>query len=711
MRALYGWLIGALALFVMGSEPPRAEACGTSTWPVFVPESHPEAPFEEYTTGNLGIVYPGFADTYLVMAYRYLAGLPLAPEEQVAARGVLNARLMGERLERPGSPPPRDVAWRRWASVYERVTGKPPTSSELGFTVDYAYQENCLADGVETAAETLEQRVQRFGAKGAPAARYAEAQDLVFQCCDRAKQVIPPPLPTNASALERADRAYQTAAAHFYAGQLPEAEARFRAIAAGTDDFGWRDAARLSHVRSLARQGAFTQARAELERLLAEPSASRIHAELRRYRVFVDAHLDREQAAVALSVRLGQGPLGEEFGAALYDLAYLGAPAQPPRSDRLGTFIRALRAGAKGHGTALELYQRTKNDVWLVAALLTAQASLGAALDPILTAAAAVPAARPAFATAAYHRLKLLVERDGPSPRLYRETRDALARLPQPVARSTRHAFAELALLCAPDLSAVLAHSATERAGIMQDGATYAVPEPPAERRHYLHPTAAQLFNRQLPSALWARAAQAPQLPSSIRPRVVASAYVRAHLLGHHKTARALAALVRREHPALASRVVAVEGATSDDLRRLALLDLLLEAPSLSYELRHDGAGPITPEPIDTMYGEYLWCEARASAAVPTVMGRANAGKQVSAEQRVLAELGAGPSFVAREAVALARRLPKDPRVPKLLHLAVRATRFGCQGEDNRRWSRAAFQTLHQQYPRSAWAKRTPYYY
>jgi len=53
-----------------------------------------------------------------------------------------------------------------------------------------------------------------------------------------------------------------------------------------------------------------------------------------------------------------------------------------------------------------------------------------------------------------------------------------------------------------------------------------------------------------------------------------------------------------------------------------------------------------------------------------------------------------------------------DEYLPETLHLAVRATRFGCRRPaDNGPWSRAAFKLLHERYPASEWAKRTPYWF
>ena len=50
-------------------------------------------------------------------------------------------------------------------------------------------------------------------------------------------------------------------------------------------------------------------------------------------------------------------------------------------------------------------------------------------------------------------------------------------------------------------------------------------------------------------------------------------------------------------------------------------------------------------------------------------------------------------------------------RVPEALHLAVRATRYGCTDDETGQWSSKAFQLLRRRYPKSEWAAKTKYHY
>src|SRR5262249_9753412 len=85
--------------------------------------------------------------------------------------------------------------------------------------------------------------------------------------------------------------------------------------------------------------------------------------------------------------------------------------------------------------------------------------------------------------------------------------------------------------------------------------------------------------------------------------------------------------------------------------------------------------------------------------------------KAAAAEWRKLSASGAGSSYLTRQTLAWATANPEDPRIPEALHLAVRATHYGCADESASKLSRAAFTLLHDKYPNSKWTKQTEYWY
>jgi len=78
---------------------------------------------------------------------------------------------------------------------------------------------------------------------------------------------------------------------------------------------------------------------------------------------------------------------------------------------------------------------------------------------------------------------------------------------------------------------------------------------------------------------------------------------------------------------------------------------------------------------------------------------------------REIAALGAMRSYLGAEALKWAREKRRDVDVAEALALAVQQWHFGCG--DDAKWDIAhqAFTVLHRQFPQSAAAKRTPYWY
>ncbi|MEJ7700970.1 MAG: hypothetical protein WKF71_15185 [Pyrinomonadaceae bacterium] len=85
--------------------------------------------------------------------------------------------------------------------------------------------------------------------------------------------------------------------------------------------------------------------------------------------------------------------------------------------------------------------------------------------------------------------------------------------------------------------------------------------------------------------------------------------------------------------------------------------------------------------------------------------------RQAETEQAKLRAVGSSATFLAKRAVEFATRHPAHALTPEILHLGVRATRYGCQNAQTLTFSKQAFQILHKQFPNSEWTKKTPYYF
>ena len=135
---------------------------------------------------------------------------------------------------------------------------------------------NCPADAFRTAANTLTERIRQFGADSGDLQEWVRAQDQVFSNCSGARVIPAPAAPESPEILQK-DRAYQIAAAHFYAGDLAVAERLFRDIA---DDPAshWRPLAPYLIARALLRQGSLVPRYDDVDKAKLTAAKQTLHA-------------------------------------------------------------------------------------------------------------------------------------------------------------------------------------------------------------------------------------------------------------------------------------------------------------------------------------------------------------------------------------------------------------------------------------------------
>jgi hypothetical protein len=698
---------------------------------------------EAFAKGNVGIVRPRFARRYLVQAYRRFSGQPPLPN------------LVGP-LEPPdyaASPsPPRQVwlAWRRWttAGALMRTGEWMDTDRRIG---NYQTVRNCLDDAFVSAMRTGKARIAQWGGASAAASDWVKAQDAVFANCSGDLLVLPEPAPPGADALTRADRAYQTAAAYFYAMRFDEAAKRFQAIAADTTS-PWRPYGRYLAARALIRQatipdtpakGGLAAAEAELRRVIEDPGAAALHGSARGLLDFIAARsrpLERlETIAASLSTgravtdqqivdyqRLMDRLLGDTT-----EYEYQGIEARDgiTRSGGLNDWVIVMQGtGAGAAERAVAQWTRTRGAPWLVAALWKLPADHAGA-GPLLDAAAAIDRSSPAFATLAFLRVRLLAERGARD-----EARALLAGLP--VTPEPGFEVETINLLAAERMKLAanldeLVHHATRTRVSEHDGVGS---RPPAKPLPVFDDDAGVVFSQKLPLAMLVHAVREPTLPARLRLRVASAAFVRAVLLQRHDEARELAAIVRPMTPALGSDLDRFLGATTPANRHIAAVRLLLRTPGLRAGVwgLEDNQVPESGEParkFDHMFRRNLWCsfapdgpERRipdshllsliypTGVPSPAFLSPAEIA-DVDRELTALAALGTAPAYLAEEAVKWAKARPRDQDAAEALAHAVEAGRWGCAEGSARASSRSAFQTLHRLFPKSEWARRTKYWY
>lgn len=725
------------------------EACSSSSESVARSLRHPDLPVSPYVAGHLGVIEPTYARLHLAVAYLWLTGKGIDPAARPSVLRLYQKRLapVDEAKVAPGSVAPTAVdPVAEWDKERARVLGSAPASpgragqtNPSGATqptytsASFTSIDNCLLDAFRMAKDTLLDRESKVsGANPAASAsselvEWVRAQDVVFSNCpDPKKKAVPAALPATATPRARADRAYQIASALFYSEQWDDAEKRYRAIAADKAS-PWSKLARYMVARVMMRRatvGRDTADAPELSRALGELDAQlrdadlvTLHPAVRSYRHLVRMRRDQKALLPEVAARLAAGGTGIETGSLLEDYTLLvdfdeDVLGKGPSSDDLTAFVGTVQ-GKRSFDFAMTKHTANpSSEAWLVAALMTATRATDARVATLIPEALAVPPGSAAYATARFHALRLSAARG--------ESRAVLTDLLQKTrvglgtnsGLSTRNAFTRLAASIAPDLPWFLREAAVTPAGSSEDmGPVVYDPALPKA----LPPELTEALSAGLPIAVFKDASLSPVLPRAVRAPFAATTWTRALLLGDRATASAVAQVTADLNPALKPFVDRVEHARNDAERRLAVLHALLSFPSLGPDLDAWAAGPTTRSDVYSSSAGHFWCAptmptASSSRELPLFLSTADreaAKKEVAA----LAKLGTGPTWLGFEAAQVAKLLPKDPRSPEVLHLAVRATRFGCKDAKTTDASKAAFQVLHRQYPGSSWAKSTPYYF
>jgi len=186
------------------------------------------------------------------------------------------------------------------------------------------------------------------------------------------------------------------------------------------------------------------------------------------------------------------------------------------------------------------------------------------------------------------------------------------------------------------------------------------------------------------------------------------------------------------DHPLWTSMDV-FRNAAADDEKRFAGIFIILNNPGMKPSVTEGQLRGATLGEIDDLRDNW-WCAdvgadiggvnyTKALSDTVTAFSDADSNfpyprflsdaekTQARTEWQKLIMIGTAPNYLAAQAVAYAKSHPQDAHVPEALSLAVRATHFGCTDKETTKFSKAAFDLLHQKYPSSPWAAKTKYHY
>lgn len=777
-------VVGAVLFFGTG-----VEACGPDFEPdVFLRVSVPDD-VAAFAQGKLGLLGSGYDSKDYAVAYRYLNGGTLSAAEQKAFVGtpapveganqdwtkmtpeeIGKARAAQQAAAEAASAPGQWLAARAEhvpALATKEQATEFPKSWDGTIEFDPSYL-NCPDGAFRTATQTMARRAKEWGGGSAWLKDWIAGQDAVFANCARNATPLPwlPPgqkaaapmgpsvpaeAPANGPPLLKEDRAYQTAAAAFYAKDFDQAARDFEAIAKDTGSpwsrWGTYLAARAT-VRKAFATGKVTnpwggdlasfdmatmqQAQAMLEGLLAHPEPSReaVVAELNFVRLRTEPEKRVNEICTALG---GPGP-DANFAQDLDDLSFALEKELPVKNPApLYAWIEAWRRAPAG-GSPVETWQQTHGLPWLVLAMTQAFAKDADAPQLLAAAENVGPGTgtdRAAWETVFYHRVRLLIGMgkkdearallEGMLPGQIAGTPDSflngLLAERMAVARSFEEflTYAPRTILQGDDVTgaAPLWPCTGHPAWLKEMGHCPVKGQPPG-----FDVDAVTVLNEETPMALWVKAAESPLLPPNLHEDVVLAGWTRAVVLEDAGSAAQMAGLL----PAAIRKTTGTGYAA--DLT-------ILENPGLRPYVETGTSRLGNYAELDEFRDNWWSSDWRGRYQSTSSLGRVDAAGFLTqaqlatgaAEYQKLDQGANGAVVIGQRVVDYAKTHANDATVPKALALVVRATHYGAQAwvTDQKAMQanqaqvtavgKAAFELLHERYPQSEWAKKTPYYY
>jgi hypothetical protein len=686
--------------------------------------------------------------------------------------------LWRERLTLGPSDSSQDDLIKQWIDARKKVptAGAEPSIDVFRQMSEQGYEQyvNCTGDGFRTAILTLDQRIAKFGANSKTVEEWLGAQDQVFSNCSykppgfqsgkenpSVVETIPVSLQSGAGSLARADREYQIAAAYFYAAKFDEAGKRFQAIAQDPAS-PWRQIAALLVARSLIRKTTLSsqedkydkselgRAEKQLKQILGDAKLREMQPSAQRLVDFIELRIHPYETERSLASRLVQEHVGQNLKQNLWDyttlLDKLGPDYPELRdlqqggdlSDWLVTFQDSSQT-ALDH--SLEKWTQTHSLPWLVASLSKVKAGQSA-VPQLLLAAEKVPPSSPAYATVAFHRLRLLSEADQ-SDEVRTRLDKLLSQDRKLLPPSSLNLFLALRLKVATNLEEFLRFAQRVPATVFVDTEGMELPDDAgtpvnptnsqAKEQVLLDADSTEILNKMLPLDVLAQAAESKTLSDDLRRQIALAAWVRAILLDDGKVSGQMLPILESLEPALKHNLETYRVEKSADSAKFDAVFLMLKYPGTRPIVDFGVSRKTLLNEIDN-FRDNWWCIPGEGAKTdpgqnPLPLSKplrvlyqtgepasplfldAEQKRRGQEEWRKLQHLGVAPNYLAEQVLAWAKDRPDDPRVAEALYLVIRSTRYGCKDKDTGGLSKASFQFLHAHYPKSEWAMKTKYWY
>jgi tetratricopeptide (TPR) repeat protein len=634
-------ILAAIFLALLLALPPQlAFACGPDfTAPTYTDLNAPDARDSSYVHGKLGLLERGYYHVYLFEAYRNLTGKTFT-EEELAALKNQPAPSGTFATSRPSVGEQQDW-YAKWQSTRANFLGEKPEFSPMNRALSGVYRMsvrdgqyveyyNCMDDAFANAVHTLQNRASQFGAQSPIIKEWIAAQDQVFENCPGAQgyppqskpAVIPAAARPEDPVLIRADRAYQLAAAFFYAGDFDSAQKAFEGIA---NDPGspYQKIAPYLQARALIRKGtlegkggeydeaALSQAEAQLRAIIADKDSPDFHAAAERLLGFVRIRIHRQERLHELEASLQSAAPAKSFNQDLTDYLWLldrpvltktvaiapaseGKPAQKgvtvDESSRLAGadmtdwILTFSHSCGECYDHSLQRWNETKSLPWLVAAIAQSDAK-DPAVPSLLAGVSKIGPDSPAYLTLTFHRLRLL-EQSGDADAARHDLDQLLVQQGSSMPISARNEFLALRMKLAANLTEFLqfaprlAADATGVTPIPAGKSDYdpGTPEYAATRPHF-DSDASIVLTEKLPLRLLADAAKSNTLPPALRRDIAIAAWTRAVLLKNNAIASEMTPVLTELVPELKDDLAEYAKSTDPGAGESAAIFVILRNP------------------------------------------------------------------------------------------------------------------------------------
>jgi TolA-binding protein len=732
---------------------------------------HPDVPLEKFVQGELGVVEPTFARSYLVIAYRYASGVPLTEDEKQAAIALLQDREIDPSkiyVDVPPNPAPANGYLQEqqdasegpqdWADERAKIvsSASPVDVKRLQELSTYNNYVNCANDAFATAAATLAKRAEKFGKDAPPVQAWVSGQDAVFSNCagDPAKPVVPSAADPSWPEIFRFDREYQIAAAYMYSNQYDQAVQGFQKIAQEKSS-SWHDLAPYLAARTMLRratvevripdapQGTYVQIPAfdpdkmqAAADFIAKTSAAAPNGPfalpMEQLQERAEYHLHPGNRMLQLGELLSKPTPHGRFYNWLWDYTWLmdtrGMIQREIKRNPGQAEEYAQRLAERQNGTitdwiitfqeqdvlsgkhALELWRMHPESVpWLLAALSHAHAK-DQQTPEVLAAAEKVSRSSPAYVSIFYHQMRLKSEL-GKFPEVRSSIDAYLAATPGllPVAKDY---LLNLRLDAASDLNDAvpfLPRTACSLDIRVRENSY-------CPRTINVHSAG---FLDALPLDLQVEVLHSKNFPDEQRANIVRNVWLRAVMLGRYDVARALDAEAFRPgayqtplgDEVTQKLVKEFEAASTPEDKLFAAIFLMQHQYAFGYEMGTAEAWCASPRGFSSDQTTWQITQQQSVPVVSPPFLTEAQRKQSEKERTQLEQADSQANYYTKVVLDYAKKHPDDARVPEALSRAVKNTRMNCNNQRTGDLSQEAFNLLHKQYPDTTWAKNTKYWF